>query len=192
MKSKKAELTSKQLITIIILIVSFSIIIAFFVMLNLKKEIDRETCRNSVVMRGIFSKIPFIKDYFINLKCKTEKICFSMNGKCGEKTDRTINVQGADELARGIINLKKDCSWMFGEEKINYAGKGDCAVCYRIYFDDKITNEILKVPLEEAITTSKDYAIITGNEGGSYFSPKTIEFSADELKKQCSNFLTEI
>jgi len=59
MKSKKAELTTKQIISIIILIISFSIIIAFLFMLNLREVISQETCRNSVILR---STVPFGKE----------------------------------------------------------------------------------------------------------------------------------
>lgn len=130
MKNKKGVLTQKQIITIAMLIVSFAIILAFFFMLNLKEEIDKEACRNSVSMRGI----PF-GEYFISLKCKTQDVCLSMGGGCEEPVDETIPIETKKELMKEISDLFVDCWWMMGEGKINYGGKGDCAICNRIFFD---------------------------------------------------------
>ena len=133
MKNKKAELTSKQLITIIILITSFTIILAFFFMLNLRSTIDRESCRNSVAMRGAIS---FIGKSPVSLKCKTQDVCFSMGGDCvaGEK----INIQSKFELKKEMTNLLVDCWWMMGEGKVDYDSPESCAICYKVYFDDEI------------------------------------------------------
>tara|TARA_Y100000310_G_scaffold343846_1_gene453460 strand:- start:2210 stop:2899 length:690 start_codon:yes stop_codon:yes gene_type:complete len=127
---KKGELTSKQLITIIILVVSFAIIIAFFFMLNFRGQIDQESCRNSVMMKGA---IPIFKG-IVSLKCKTQDICLSMGGDC--ERGEEIKVDSETELYKEMADLMADCWWMMGEGKVNY-GKG-CAVCYKVYFDDGI------------------------------------------------------
>lgn len=132
-KNKRGELTSEQLIIIIILIISFAIILAFFFMLDLGGSIDKESCRNSVMMRGI----PF-GDWVVSLKCKTQDICFSMGGDCDAKTDNTIEVKNKDELVKEMVNLLADCWWMMGEGKVDYDDKGSCAICYKVYFDDEI------------------------------------------------------
>jgi len=133
MKNKKAELTSKQLITIIILIISFTIILAFFFMLNLRSTINKESCRNSVAMKEAVS-IGGLSP--ISLRCKSQDVCFSMGGDCeaGEK----IKVEDKPELIKEMTNLLVDCWWMMGEGKVDYDGSKSCAICYKVYFDDKI------------------------------------------------------
>lgn len=137
MKNKKGELTSKQIITIVILIISFVIILAFLLMLNLKGEIDKEACRNSVALKGAFSEIPLaggLTKNLISLKCRTQDVCLSMGAGCEEEVDETISVK-KEELMKEISELFVDCWWMMGEGKINYGSKGDCAICYKVYFD---------------------------------------------------------
>ena len=155
-KDKRGELTSKQLVTIIILIVSFAIIILFFVMLGLRKTIDTETCRNSVILRG---SIPLGKDT-VQLKCKTTDICLSMGGDCDviRKGLVTIKVDNENELIKEMVTLLWDCWWMMGEGKVDYASAGlgfqepYCTICNKVYFDDKI-----KAEYTEGIPYSKIY-----------------------------------
>jgi hypothetical protein len=143
MKTKKGELTSKQLITIIILIISFAIIIIFFVSLNLRKTVDTEACRNSVILRG---SLPLGADT-VQLKCKTQDVCLSMGGDDCRVTRKdlvTIKVEDENELTKEMVNLLWDCWWMMGEGKVDYmsSGIGDeeayCSICNKVYFDDKI------------------------------------------------------
>lgn len=194
MKNKKAELTSKQLITIIILIISFTIIVAFFVMLGLKSIISNESCRNSVMLRGTFSKIPIIGKDFISLKCKIEDICLSMGGECSVKTDRSIKIADENELNKELINLQNDCGWMMGEGKVKYGSEGDCAICYKLYFDDKIKMDIKRISPGRTIETKEIYVVVTGtNKDGNYLYPNFVKFSTEELKTfGCSNFVTEV
>jgi hypothetical protein len=136
MVTKKGELTSQQLITIVILIISFVIILAFFFMLDIGGKIDEESCRNSVMMRGALP----VGSSLIDLKCKTKEICFSMGGKCNVKTKdfREIKVKDKSEITLEMMGLMASCWSMMGEGKVAYASNGECAVCYKIYFDDKI------------------------------------------------------
>ena len=92
MKFKKGELTSKQLITIIILIISFSIILIFFFMFGFESVIDEESCRNSVMMRGTFSFLDtkLVDVNPISLKCKTQDVCLSMGGDCQAGNENKI------------------------------------------------------------------------------------------------------
>jgi hypothetical protein len=135
--SKKGELTSKQLITIIILIVSFSIILLFFFMFDFWRIIDEESCRNSVAMRGAMFG-PLKKA--VSLRCETQEVCLSMGGDCGGNGEK-ISIANEGELVKEMAGLIRNCWWMFGNGKIEY-GSGDyCAICYDVYFDDKIKGE---------------------------------------------------
>jgi len=142
MESKKGDLTAKQLVTIIILIISFAVIIAFFLLLNLKGTIDKESCRNSVLLRG---SLPGGKDV-VSLECKTQDICLSMGDDCevSRKDMVTIKVRSENELVGEMVNILYDCWWMMGEGKVDYISAGIgfdenyCSICSKIYFDDKI------------------------------------------------------
>jgi hypothetical protein len=139
---KRGELTSKQLITIIILILSFAIIIMFFILLNPGDTTDSEICRNSVVLRG---SLPLGADT-IKLKCKTKDICLNMGGDCDIVRDDlvSIKVNSKEEVIEELALLLWDCWYVMGEGKVNYmsAGLGNgetyCSLCSRVNFDDKI------------------------------------------------------
>lgn len=143
MVNKRGELTSQQLITIIILIVSFVIILAFLAMLNLRGTIDEEGCKSSLA----FSQIPF-GGHIINLRCKTQNVCLSMGGNCLTPSKNTVKttVRNEGEIDKEISRLIARCWGMMGEGQINYGSNGYCAICYKIYFDDKIKSdpEIIK------------------------------------------------
>ena len=196
MINKRGELTSRQLIIIIILIISFAIIIAFFFMLDLGGEIDRESCRNSVMMRKTFS-ILGIK--FFSLKCKTQDVCFSMGGDCEEEVDEEIKVSSITKLGEELINLLADCWWMMGEGKVDYDSKGSCAICYDVYFDDEIKKqEKITLVNGQEINLNEPYFVITGIIEGDKtdkinFYPFFIELSSEKLKEAgCSKFITEV
>jgi len=162
-ENKLGELTSRQLIIIVILIISFVIILAFFFMLDLGGEIDKESCRNSVMMRKTFS-ILGIK--FFSLKCKTQDVCLSMGEGCEESVDETIKVEDKNELMKEMANLLADCWWMMGEGKVDYGDKGDCAICYKVYFDIKDIDRVKYTELHDYMKTYK----ISDNSGDNYLN----------------------
>lgn len=144
-KNKKGDLTSTQLITIIILIISFSVLLIFYFSLNLKSNIDKDSCRNSVIMRG---SLPTGKDA-VQLKCKTVDTCLSMGDNCNvaNKNIETIKVQNENELMKEMATLLSDCWWMMGEGKVDYMpsniiqDSSYCTICNKIYFDKKIQDK---------------------------------------------------
>ena len=75
--NKGAEMTSKALLGIIILIVSFAVILLLYMSFNWNPTIDRETCHTSIVLRSSVNKGIIQGSKLIPLKCQTEKICLS-------------------------------------------------------------------------------------------------------------------
>jgi hypothetical protein len=144
-KNCKAELTTQQLVTIIILIVSFSVLLFFIFRLNLGGETtNKEICHNSVLMKS--------RSSFGNaLDCRTNYICISGGGKCeGFSSTHIIKIDMKEtpeeiknQTMKAIVNEMADCWWMFGEGKVNYAGgildeiNGNkiCTLCSIIKFD---------------------------------------------------------
>ena len=164
---RRGALTAKQLITIIILIISFSIILIFFLGLGLKSEISKESCRNSVILRGT---LPFGKST-VNLNCKTEKVCVSGGGDCANfPADRIARVSEKEQLFAVITDMMYDCWWQMGEGKVDYLPEGFkgnyCAICNRVEFDDKIKTGNLK-----SIKLPEFYSYLRGRQapdGSSY------------------------
>src|SRR3989338_9062583 len=85
---RKGEITSTQLTGIIILIVSFAVILLFYLNLNWGENVDRETCKQSVILKASSPEVADIRILPVTLKCKTEKICITTNrfskGDCEE------------------------------------------------------------------------------------------------------------
>jgi hypothetical protein len=141
-KNKAGELTTQQIVMLIILITSFVVILFLLFRLDLGKETDKEICHNSVVMRGN-SVLP--KDA-VSLNCKTEYICITEDGTCeGLIKPEIKKVKGKTEVYDVLANEMADCWWMFGEGKINYVGEdckhnNYCSICSQILFDGSLEN----------------------------------------------------
>ena len=52
LKNKKGEMTTQQIVLLIILIASFAVILGFLFKLNFGAESEKDICHNSVVLRG--------------------------------------------------------------------------------------------------------------------------------------------
>lgn len=146
---KRGELTTQQLVTIIILIISFVVILFLIFRLNLGEETDKEICHNSVVMKGQSA----LKSGALD--CRTNYVCISGGGKCenfNPSITVDINMNQDDkklknDIMKAIADEMADCWWMFGEGKVDYVGLdvkdaiiGDvnCALCSIISFDGEI------------------------------------------------------
>ena len=140
---KKGELTTEQIVLLIILIASFAVILFFLLKLNLGQETDTEICHNSVVTRGT----SIIPTDALPLKCKKQYVCISLDGSCEAMTkpDDLIKVKTEEDVYKALAEDMADCWWMFGEGKVNYAGsevdpKLYCSLCSQIAFDDSVKN----------------------------------------------------
>ena len=144
---KRGELTTTQLVTIIVLIVSFIIILFLIFRLNLGETTDTEICRNSVVLKGQ-SKLTSGP-----LDCKTSYVCISGGDTCqGISATETVKVdpKNQNEVMKAIADKMAECWYEFGEGKVNYGGgftEGSVyyALCSVIAFDDKIQNDVPEI-----------------------------------------------
>ncbi len=162
--NKRGELTSAQLITIIILIVSFVVILVFFFIFNFKSETAIESCRNSVSLRATeFGKS-------VKLDCKTQDVCLNAGGDCGYTSKDVVNKKATNKTAaiKEIADLMYDCWWMMGQGKVDYAPKGIgftekyCNICNEVRFDDRLQKSGEKITLEELY----NYLAITKSPNG--------------------------
>ncbi|MBU2615760.1 MAG: hypothetical protein KKC19_01515 [Nanoarchaeota archaeon] len=137
---KKGEITTKQLVTLIVLIASFIIILFLFFQLNLGSTSNQEICHNSVVLRDTTASLAGTLD------CRTEYVCVSGGGECEGLTETlTREVDASDKitvmnaLAEELVN----CWWMFGEGEVNYIDRGlfndvACSICSIVGFDETL------------------------------------------------------
>jgi hypothetical protein len=143
MIKKKGEITTTQIVTWIVLIVSFIVILFFVTQLNLGKTTSDEVCHNSVLTRstGVFGKET------IPLQCKTNYVCISQDGTCEGMTSPEIKkVKTVEEIYEILAGEMYNCWWMFGEGKLNYVGNTAfsepiCSICDQVGFDNSM-NEI--------------------------------------------------
>lgn len=160
MKTKKADLPSAWIVTIILLIVGFGIILFFLLRFTWQETVNREVCHESVVLKAT---MPAAAENYIPLKCKTEKYCITAgSGKCNEKGQEFYNEEGISkvkvknelEISRFLAREIVECWSMMGEGKINLFsqywagtfGVGErvypsCVICSRVAFDKKSLDE---------------------------------------------------
>ena len=163
-KNTKGELTTQQIIGLIILITSFVVILVLFMRLNLGETSNSQVCHNSVVLRGksLLKTEP--------LDCKISYFCVSGGGNCVEGNyDSKVEIrQEQNEVFKVLAEELSDCWWMFGEGKVNYlgreiSGKNHCAVCSRISFDEKLKETF---PTGISIEDFKNFLITTNVSNG--------------------------
>ena len=162
-KSKKAEMSSKMLITIILLVVGFVIILLVYSLLDWKGLTDSEICHQSVVMRGTLPGTFGIQSV-VPLTCKTDKICvrgskFFGKGSCENNFGEEERVRSADvkelrDVEKLIADEIVNCWSMMGKGEVSLFPEGwkeyfgvpggihsSCVICSRIAFDTKTLNE---------------------------------------------------
>ena len=152
-ENRKAEITSGQFVTIVIVLIGFGILLFLFYQLMWTGRVDKDTCMQSVVTRASFPSALNINKY-IPLKCKTQKYCVTPDflGDCEEdfsglKDVSRVSVDNEQEVEKFLAGEIVDCWSMMGEGKVqlfsdyyatNFAfGKvyPSCVICSRIAFD---------------------------------------------------------
>lgn len=140
MKNKCGEITTQQIVILVILIVSFAVILIFLFLLNPGDTTEKEVCYNSVVMKSVPGS-----SLAGSLNCKRDYICITKDGSCeGLTKPEVIEVKNLDEVYYTLSEQMADCWWMFGEGKIDYVGKdyfkkdNYCSICDQVLFDDSL------------------------------------------------------
>jgi len=155
MKNKKGEITTEHIVIISILIISFVILLFFVVQLNTRSGVDKQICRNSIVLA---SKVGVLGDAGKNnINCKVNYLCISGGQDCsGVTASETIKVdltkdkvQTQEEIMKAIAEEMIDCWWMYGQGEIRYINRKIlpsqwvCSACSKITFDDSIKKQNL-------------------------------------------------
>ena len=139
MKNKKAEMTTKQIVILIVLITSFAIILFFLFRLNLGDESDKQLCYNSVMNRA--NKM--LPTEAVPLNCKRSYVCITKKDDCGMLDPIIEKVETKEDVYEALANELSDCWWMFGEGKLEYLEKDAlpglyCSICSQIKFDQSV------------------------------------------------------
>jgi len=168
-RNKNGELTTQQIVLLIILITSFAIVLFFLLRMDIGKNNEKEICHNSVIMKGN-SALPADSVY---LNCHRSYVCLTKDGSCEKMNKPEIKkVKTENEVYEVLANEMIDCWWMFGEGKINYVGndfkhRNYCSICSQLAFDDslkEIKNKEGEIVFkEDKISKDKLYDYLTEN-----------------------------
>ena len=138
---KRGELTTQQIVGLVILITSFIVVLFLIFRLNINEESTTELCRNSVALRGK----ALLKDS-VQLNCYRSYKCITQDGTCeGLNNPEVKKVNDLNGIYKEVANEMADCWFMFGEGKVDYIGSGIvqsnyCSICSQIFFDDSLKN----------------------------------------------------
>lgn len=173
--NRKGELTSSQIIGIVIALAGFLILLFFISLLaDDSSQQDVELCRLSVLTRAT---APTAAQAAVPLKCTTGKICLSESGNkedCaqfnGEKDVRVVKIEGktdeekANMINRVLADSMYQCWSMMGQGKLDIFGKssylvgeqGDasCVICSRIALAKVSSGVRDRVNLENYLETN--------------------------------------
>ncbi|MFW5846807.1 MAG: hypothetical protein ACOCUU_01485 [Nanoarchaeota archaeon] len=158
-KNKKASgLPAEMVIIIILALVGFALVVWFlYSQLSWEGMVDRETCHQSVVLRGAsWDKWHSSSKDLVPLKCKTRNICVTEDknkvDKCEnywEKFDIVVVSENKLEQKKEIMRLFADematCFWMMGEGRLqifkrdNLKGEKRGVICSNIMLEPENT-----------------------------------------------------
>lgn len=180
---KKGELTSTQIVTIILAIAAFVIVLIVVVSFKITPYTQEEVCHLSVLSRASVGSVTSAAQGFVPLKCTTKKICFSSGRErckesfAGEDVDVVSlpdvksrdDTKNIEKAARIIEETSAEsmykCWQMMGEGKLDLFGtygttRGlkasdtTCVICSRLAADKSVPHEVLnEVDVNEYMRT---------------------------------------
>jgi len=145
------------IVTIIISLLTLAVFLIVIIAFPFQETLDRSACKESVILKATLpgDKVPAKE--FINLRCKTRKICVTLDskGNCtslGNDFD-TVRLTATEDAAKKdqikmlISREMADCWEMLGEGKLEIFSRAwvwtssnlsKGIICSRIEFDDSI------------------------------------------------------
>ena len=181
--SKKGELTTQQIVLLIVLIASFLVILFFLFRLNLGGESEKDVCHNSVVTRGS-SVIPADS---VPLKCSRSYICLTEDKSCEILLNPEIKkVNSEEDVYQILAEEMASCWWTFGEGKIDYVGEkiaknNYCSICSQLAFDDSLSR--IKGFEGGAISKDRLYDYLSKNEYSDGMTYAQYMFGTNDIEK---------
>lgn len=194
---KKGELTSSQIITIVLLLFGFGILLIFLlVILDIDSYNADEICKLSVIARAT---APDIAQRAIPLKCTTQKICITGGDDCQEykglkNVADPVEVKGMTEqdirteIEKTIADEMYDCWSAMGEGKLDLFGGSTssplagipvieafgkkqtvCTVCARIKVNNISESTLQSIDVNDYLATTP----FPDNSGETYIQKLT-------------------
>lgn len=182
LNKNNAEITSSQLVTIILVLAGFVILMIVFYQFGFTGTIDRQACHTSVIAKATFSGDILDVSGIIPLKCQVNKICITDKifgkGDCtgfsktsfnkvrvsgtGEAQETKIKQALAREMLEGWVMMGEGKVRIFEREFKNYGWESKCVVLSRIEADSSIPDKDINGFAEYLIThkapdTEKSY-----------------------------------
>lgn len=141
MTGKKGELTTQQIVLLIILIASFAIILFFILRLDFGNQSKQELCRSSVLLKGQ-SALPSAST---PLNCHKSYECITTDGTCDNlpKPDTTLKTDNITKVYHNLAEDMATCWWMFGEGGVDYVSNdlnknNYCSICSQVFLDNSL------------------------------------------------------
>ena len=162
--NKRGELTSSQIIGLVLAIVGLVIVLLFFTVIDFSEGTDDEICRLSVLTRATASSSIEGGGGFVPLKCKTDKICLTDGkGECADsfagEDPLVVKLKGSDEekirkIEEVSANEMFDCWSIMGEGKLDLFSNikssyginpadSTCVICSRVAVDKGVNVTVL-------------------------------------------------
>ncbi|MEK6875732.1 MAG: hypothetical protein AABX30_03540 [Nanoarchaeota archaeon] len=160
--NNKAQMTSTQLITVILSVTGFIILLYVISQIAFNQQVDREVCHESVIARATFPEVldGKTKELF-PLKCKTRKVCITSKiigrGDCEKELGISFDTARVspnldkinEDINKFLAREMADCWTMMGEAEVQIFSKDatwdsvnkKCSICSRISFDKSITSK---------------------------------------------------
>ncbi|MEM4259170.1 MAG: hypothetical protein QXS38_00185 [Candidatus Pacearchaeota archaeon] len=162
--NKKGDLTSTQIIIIVLAIIGFGIVLVALFLIGFESSSDKDICKLSVLTRA--SSPVEAAQSLVPLKCRTSKICLTADAssKCFEQYGRDDDVQVirlsgneyvmANKISEISANAMYDCWDMMGQGKLNLFAniatsigadvvKSTCVICSRVAVDKSVGSDVL-------------------------------------------------
>lgn len=159
--NKRGDLTSMQIILLVLSIAGFVIVMIFFFAFRDIGITEDELCKLSVLTRAT---TPQEAQAIIPIKCTTKKVCLTdMDSNCelnfaGEKDVRVVKLSGTPEEKARIIEIasvesmytcwdnmgqgKLDLFWNYAKLRNLESTKVSCVICSRLAVDLKESDNV--------------------------------------------------
>lgn len=164
------------IVTIIISLITLAVFLIIIIAFPFSNVIDSSACKESVILKATLPGDKVEAKEFINLRCKTRKLCVSMDskGKCDSlgKDFETMRLTATNDAARKdqikmfISREMASCWEMLGEGKLEIFSRAwvwDSSnltkgiICTRIEFDDSVL-----MGKDKEMNTDDDLKIVSG------------------------------
>lgn len=124
---KRGEITTQQIVIIIVLIASFSVLLLFLFRTDFKEITSEQLCRNSVILSS--------KSRADSLECQTQYLCLSSGEICENLKSAEIVKVNEQERVENVAELMKSCWYQYGDGEYDFlsgytsVSSKQCGIC---------------------------------------------------------------